>query len=68
MEPLLEHKLLSKEEARGKALELIAKVDIPDGEEMMRRYPHELSGGMLQRIMIAIAPSCNPKLIIAEAL
>ncbi|MBT2575547.1 ABC transporter ATP-binding protein [Bacillus sp. ISL-51] len=65
-EPLREHLLLSKKEAWQKAVELISLVEIPHAEQMMHRYPHELSGGMLQRIMTAIALSCDPKLIIAD--
>lgn len=66
MEPLKEHLLLSNKEAKAKAIELIAKVGIPRAEEMVHAYPHELSGGMLQRIMITIALCCNPKLLIAD--
>ncbi|MEJ8546189.1 oligopeptide/dipeptide ABC transporter ATP-binding protein [Brevibacillus borstelensis] len=66
MEPLWEHLLLSKKEARAKAIELISLVGIPRPEEIMNAYPHQLSGGMLQRIMIAIAISCNPRLLIAD--
>lgn len=66
VEPLMEHLLLTKKEAYEKAIELIKKVGIPRAEEIIHAYPHELSGGMLQRIMITIALSCNPKLIIAD--
>ncbi|MGG2482871.1 ABC transporter ATP-binding protein [Brevibacillus borstelensis] len=66
MEPLWEHLLLSKKEARAKAIELISLVGIPRPEEIMNAYPYQLSGGMLQRIMIAIAISCNPRLLIAD--
>ncbi|MBH5320872.1 ABC transporter ATP-binding protein [Paenibacillus sp. GSMTC-2017] len=66
MEPLMEHLRLSKKEARVRAIELIEMVDIPRPEQIANSYPHELSGGMLQRIMIAIAISCNPKLLIAD--
>jgi peptide/nickel transport system ATP-binding protein len=66
IEPLQEHLLLSKKEAYKKAMELITMLGIPNAQKIVNLYPHELSGGMLQRIMIAIAISCNPKLIIAD--
>lgn len=66
VEPLIEHKKLDKIEAFEQGVELIKKVGISRAEEIMYSYPHELSGGMLQRIMIAIALSCNPKLLIAD--
>ncbi|OPA81146.1 dipeptide/oligopeptide/nickel ABC transporter ATP-binding protein [Paenibacillus selenitireducens] len=65
-EPLILHLLLNRKEARKKAIELINLVGIPRAEEIFHAYPHELSGGMRQRIMIAIALSCNPKLLIAD--
>lgn len=65
-EPLMEHELITKKEARKKALELIELVGIGGGSEIFSSYPHQLSGGMLQRIMIAIALSCNPSLLIAD--
>lgn len=65
-EPLIEHQLLKKKEARKRAIELIATVGIPRAEEIVACYPHELSGGMLQRVMIAIALCNNPKLLIAD--
>lgn len=66
VEPLIEHKKLDKIEAFEQGVELIKKVGISRAEEIMYSYPYELSGGMLQRIMIAIALSCNPKLLIAD--
>jgi len=66
VETLREHELLSKNEAYKKAIELIRKVGIARADEIVHSYPHELSGGVLQRIMIAVALSCNPKLLIAD--
>ncbi|KWX88491.1 peptide ABC transporter ATPase [Paenibacillus riograndensis] len=66
MEPLMVHLKLSKKQARIRAVELITQVGIARPEQIFGSYPHELSGGMLQRIMIAIAVSCNPKLLIAD--
>ncbi|MED1664495.1 ABC transporter ATP-binding protein [Brevibacillus laterosporus] len=66
MEPLIEHLHVSKKDAFEKAIDLISLVGIARPEEIARSYPHQLSGGMLQRIMIAIALSCNPRLLIAD--
>jgi len=66
MEPLLMHTLMSNKEAKVRAIELIKLVGISRPDEIFRSYPHELSGGMRQRIMIAIALCCNPKLLIAD--
>jgi peptide/nickel transport system ATP-binding protein len=66
MEPLLEHLKMSNKAARKRAIELIEQVGISRPEQIADSYPHELSGGMLQRIMIAIAICCNPKLLIAD--
>jgi ABC-type glutathione transport system ATPase component len=63
---LLAHKLISRGEARAEALELLRAVQIRDPEKRLSAYPHELSGGMCQRVMIAIAISCNPALLIAD--
>ncbi|WP_339310315.1 ABC transporter ATP-binding protein [Paenibacillus sp. FSL M7-0896] len=66
MEPLSVHLKMNKKQARSRAIELITQVGISRPEQIMGSYPHELSGGMLQRIMIAIAVSCSPKLLIAD--
>jgi ABC-type glutathione transport system ATPase component len=63
---ILAHKRLSRDQARAKALELLRAVQIRDPEQRMSAYPHELSGGMCQRVMIAMAISCNPALLIAD--
>jgi ABC-type glutathione transport system ATPase component len=63
---ILSHKRMSKEAASEEALELLRAVQIRDPEKRMSAYPHELSGGMCQRVMIAIAISCNPMLLIAD--
>ena len=57
---------LSKKEAHGQAIELLRRVRIADPEGMMRKFPYQLSGGMRQRIMIAIAVSCKPELLFAD--
>lgn len=65
-ETLLLHKDISPREAFQQSLEMLKKVGIPRPEDIMDEYPHQLSGGMRQRIMIAIAMACNPKLLIAD--
>jgi len=60
------HLNLSKKEGLEKALDMLKQVEIPDPESRMLAYPHELSGGMAQRIMIAIALACNPDILIAD--
>ncbi|MDO5516422.1 MAG: ABC transporter ATP-binding protein [Clostridium sp.] len=66
IEPLLKHKGMSKEEARKEAIEMLGLVGIPSPEKRMKQYPHEFSGGMRQRAMIAMSLICKPKLIIAD--
>ena len=65
-EVLLRHTPMSRGEAAGRALELLGQVGIPSPENTLKEYPHRLSGGMRQRVMIAIAIACNPQLIIAD--
>lgn len=60
------HQNISKEEAKKEALQLLRLVEIPDPDRRMNDYPHQLSGGMCQRIMIAMALSCKPKLLVAD--
>lgn len=66
MEVIQLHQGLEKEEAWEKSIEMLRVVGIPDPERRMKEYPHQLSGGMRQRVMIAMALSCNPKLLIAD--
>ncbi len=66
MEPLRKHMGLSKAEAREKAASLLALVGIPSPADRLDDFPHQFSGGMRQRVMIAIALACDPKLLIAD--
>jgi len=66
IEAIQAHKKLSHKEAKSKAVELMQLMGIPLPEKVFYQYPHELSGGMKQRIIIAIALSCDPALVIAD--
>jgi oligopeptide/dipeptide ABC transporter ATP-binding protein len=66
MEAIILHQRLKKKEARKKAIDMLHEVGIPNPEQRVDEYPHQLSGGMRQRAMIAMALSCNPSLLIAD--
>ncbi len=66
MEAIMLHQKISKKEAEAKTLELFHKVKLPNPERILKSYPHQLSGGQKQRVMIAMAMSCQPKILIAD--
>lgn len=66
MEAIRLHNHLPKKELAARAAELLEMVGLPRAKELLKEYPHELSGGMRQRVMIAMAMSCNPKVLIAD--
>ncbi|MCX6056294.1 MAG: ABC transporter ATP-binding protein [Chloroflexi bacterium] len=65
-EPLMLHMNMTREQARNRAIELLGLVGIPNASDRLKDYPHQYSGGMRQRVMIAMALSCNPQILIAD--
>ena len=66
VEVLVQHKGMSRQQAEAESIRMLEAVKLPDGKNIARRFPHECSGGMRQRIMIAMALLCRPKLLIAD--
>lgn len=66
IETMMRHKKINKKEARELAIQMLAKVGMPNPMSIMKQYPHTLSGGMRQRVMIGMALCCNPQLLIAD--
>ena len=66
MEPMLEHEKISKEKAKERAIKLLEEVGIDNPDKRFKQYPHELSGGMRQRVVIAIALACDPDILICD--
>jgi oligopeptide transport system ATP-binding protein len=66
IEPMIRHRKITKSQAKVRAIELLKLVGIPEADKRLSQYPHEFSGGMRQRVMIAMALACDPKLLIAD--